>query len=80
QDGQDGQDGQDCPVQDGQDGEESEDDDEDVRRGNPLEDLAAEIINDPRNKPFSIFSSIFGGSERGAAKAQRAEIVEIIEE
>jgi len=77
-----------CPVQDDQDDEnemhkDDEDDqddenevhDEDVCRG-----IAAEILNDPRNKPFSIFSSIFGGPERGAAKAQRAEIVEIIEE
>jgi hypothetical protein len=83
------QDGKDCPVQDDLEDEDDEnemhedkdkEDDEDVCRGNPLEDLAAEIINDPRNKPFSIFSSIFGKPERGAAKAQRAEIVEIIEE
>lgn len=76
-----------CPVQDDQDDEDDQNEiyenemhenevhDEDVCRG-----IAAEILNDPRNKPFSIFSSIFGGSERGAAKAQRAEIVEIIEE
>lgn len=74
-----------CPVQDDQDDQDDEDDqnemhenemhDEDVCHG-----IAAEILNDPRNKPFSIFSSIFGGPERGAAKAQRAEIVEIIEE
>ena len=76
-----------CPVQDDQDDEDDQNEiyenemhenevhDEDVCRG-----IAAEILNDPRNKPFSIFSSIFGGPERGAAKAQRAEIVEIIEE
>jgi hypothetical protein len=69
---------QDCPVQDN-DADDDDDEDED-NNDDALEELAAEIINDPRNKPFSIFSSIFGGSAAVPAKAQRPEIVEIIEE
>ena len=75
--------GLDCPSQDCPDqapeGRDDDDDDED-NNDDALEELAAEIINDPRNKPFSIFSSIFGGSAAVPAKAQRPEIVEIIEE
>lgn len=70
--------GLDCPVQD-DDADDDDDEDED-NNDDALEELAAEIINDPRNKPFSIFSSIFGGSAAVPAKAQRPEIVEIIEE
>jgi hypothetical protein len=74
---------QDCPSQDCPDqapeGRDDDDEDED-NNDDALEELAAEIINDPRNKPFSIFSSIFGGSAAVPAKAQRPEIVEIIEE
>jgi hypothetical protein len=69
---------QDCPVQN--DDADDDDDDDDNNNDDALEELAAEIINDPRNKPFSIFSSIFGGSAAVPAKAQRPEIVEIIEE
>ena len=69
---------QDCPAQD-DDADDDDDEDED-NNDDALEELAAEIINDPRNKPFSIFSSIFGGSAAVPAKAQRPEIVEIIEE
>jgi hypothetical protein len=73
---------QDCPSQDcpAQDDDADDDDDDEDNNDDALEELAAEIINDPRNKPFSIFSSIFGGSAAVPAKAQRPEIVEIIEE
>lgn len=75
---------QDCPSQDCPDqapeGRDDDDDEDEDNNDDALEELAAEIINDPRNKPFSIFSSIFGGSAAVPAKAQRPEIVEIIEE
>lgn len=81
---------QDCPVKNNEnDNDESpghnaddngDDNGDDSADDNALEELSAEIINDPRNKPFSIFSSIFGGSATVPAKAQRPEIVEIIEE